>query len=48
MAENVTLENLFLIEVADLELEVITGSSIGDLLLFVVDNVENLAGEVLG
>ena len=47
-AEHVTLENLILVQVADLELHVVAGASVGDLLLLVVDDVEDLAGEVPG
>jgi len=42
-AEAVTLENLVLFEVGDLELQVVARTAVGNLLLLVVDDVQNLA-----
>lgn len=47
-ADDVALEDLFLFQVANLELDVVTWTAIADLLLLVVDDVEDLAGEVRG
>lgn len=47
-AEAVTLENLLFFEIADLDLDIVAGATIGHLLLLVVYNVKYLAGEVAG
>ena len=46
-ADNVTLLNLIFLEVTDLELHIVTSTSVWHLLLLVVDNIENLAREVV-
>lgn len=45
-AKTVTLEDLLLLEVADLDLDVVTRTGIRNLLLLVIDDIENLAGVV--
>ena len=47
-AEDVTLENLIFIQVANFQLDVVAGARIHHRLLLVVDKTEDLAGEVVG
>jgi len=47
-AKTVTLENLLFFEIADLDLDVVSGATVGYLLLLIVYNVKNLTRETAG